>query len=374
MLMKLKIGRNDKCPCGSGLKFKKCHLGRPGEAFRERLQKPEGIETGGLLTGRPFITTEFKGHKVVAVGSRVYPRLPINVTFHEFIITFLKDILGPSWGMAEQAKPDGEQHIVVKWITEMSNLLKNSPYRIENPARSLKSAQPSGNVQSLLAFAYDIYSVYHCGELPDGLIARIKNNDQFQGAKYEIAVAAIFARAGFDLRWIGKSTNRVCEFIAVHKTNGEKIIVEAKSRHRRGVLNRPGKVADLTKMTSEVGRLFSKALKKETNELPFMIFIDLNLPLTDGPNDLSKRWIGDIKKMLSKHPMGTLENPEKFTALLITNFSWHYHDEDTYLKRSESVTILPLFPKARLKNPGLVDTIRTAVDQYGKVPPVFPKN
>lgn len=29
----MKIGRNDKCPCGSGLKYKKCHLGKPLEVF-----------------------------------------------------------------------------------------------------------------------------------------------------------------------------------------------------------------------------------------------------------------------------------------------------------------------------------------------------
>ncbi|WP_408627122.1 SEC-C metal-binding domain-containing protein [Azospira inquinata] len=25
---KAKIGRNDLCPCGSGMKYKKCHLGK----------------------------------------------------------------------------------------------------------------------------------------------------------------------------------------------------------------------------------------------------------------------------------------------------------------------------------------------------------
>lgn len=29
----MKIGRNDRCPCGSGLKYKKCHLGKPLEVF-----------------------------------------------------------------------------------------------------------------------------------------------------------------------------------------------------------------------------------------------------------------------------------------------------------------------------------------------------
>jgi uncharacterized protein YecA (UPF0149 family) len=28
LIQRIKIGRNDPCPCGSGLKFKKCHLGK----------------------------------------------------------------------------------------------------------------------------------------------------------------------------------------------------------------------------------------------------------------------------------------------------------------------------------------------------------
>lgn len=28
---RMKVGRNDLCPCGSGKKFKKCHLGKPVE-------------------------------------------------------------------------------------------------------------------------------------------------------------------------------------------------------------------------------------------------------------------------------------------------------------------------------------------------------
>ena len=39
----LRIGRNDPCPCGSGKKFKKCHLGREEELVLEKLEHlPEG--------------------------------------------------------------------------------------------------------------------------------------------------------------------------------------------------------------------------------------------------------------------------------------------------------------------------------------------
>jgi len=37
-----KLGRNDPCPCGSGKKFKKCHINRPEELqalLQERLNE-----------------------------------------------------------------------------------------------------------------------------------------------------------------------------------------------------------------------------------------------------------------------------------------------------------------------------------------------
>ena len=38
------IGRNDPCPCGSGKKFKKCHLGREDELGIEKMERlPESI-------------------------------------------------------------------------------------------------------------------------------------------------------------------------------------------------------------------------------------------------------------------------------------------------------------------------------------------
>jgi hypothetical protein len=40
---------------------------------------------------------------------------------------------------------------------------------------------------------YDVYTLRRVGSLPESLITRLKSDDQFQGARYEIAVAAVFA-------------------------------------------------------------------------------------------------------------------------------------------------------------------------------------
>lgn len=49
----MKIGRNDRCPCGSGLKFKKCHMGKlldiPPEPFKGRSIKERNVILLGAI-------------------------------------------------------------------------------------------------------------------------------------------------------------------------------------------------------------------------------------------------------------------------------------------------------------------------------------
>lgn len=377
----MKVARNDPCYCNSGKKYKKCHYGVdttipniPPDVLKA-MRGPEPFRQNGQLVGRPVIATHFKDKRVVAVGSRLYHSLPPDVTFHEFLIIFLKDIIGLPWGMAESEKPKQDQHLIIQWIVEMAEIFRTATNVIkEKEGGDIKSTEASGNVQSLLSLAYDVYSIYHSAELPDDLVDRLKNMDQFQGAKYEIAVAAIFARAGFNIEWIPRTLEKRCEFIATHRLTKQQIIVEAKSRHRQGVLGRPGVREELAVMRSQVGKLYNDALKKPTNGLPFMIFIDINLPQTPGNNDLNKRWIKDIKKMLGQHPVGTLDKPDPFTAMFVTNFSWHYHEQSTGIYKGENVVIVPLYPKVRVTDLGIINLLHDAVNQYGAVPPMFPED
>lgn len=49
-----KAGRNDPCPCGSGQKFKRCHLGREGELFL-RKNEPLPREAGQRIVNLPQV-------------------------------------------------------------------------------------------------------------------------------------------------------------------------------------------------------------------------------------------------------------------------------------------------------------------------------
>jgi len=49
-----KIGRNDPCPCGSGKKFKKCHLGREDELIVETIEASQQ-EVGEKIASLPDV-------------------------------------------------------------------------------------------------------------------------------------------------------------------------------------------------------------------------------------------------------------------------------------------------------------------------------
>ena len=49
-----KVGRNDPCPCGSGKKFKKCHMGREGELYL-RKGEPLDPEAGRKICALPAV-------------------------------------------------------------------------------------------------------------------------------------------------------------------------------------------------------------------------------------------------------------------------------------------------------------------------------
>lgn len=50
-----KIGRNDPCPCGSGKKFKKCHMGREDELALDGMNEIS-IEMSAMITSLPEVS------------------------------------------------------------------------------------------------------------------------------------------------------------------------------------------------------------------------------------------------------------------------------------------------------------------------------
>jgi hypothetical protein len=153
--------------------------------------------------------------------------------------------------------------------------------------RHLKTQQPNpdgtyslthnGFAAAYLTFAYDLYVVESNGRLDENLVARLKNRDQFQGARHEWFAEATCLRAGFAIERENEkdTTRKHAEFVATHLESGLQFSVEAKSKHRAGVLGMPGAQRH-DKISLNFGQLINSALAKNPPH-PLVVFIDTNL-------------------------------------------------------------------------------------------------
>lgn len=232
---------------------------------------------------------------------------------------------------------------------------------------------PNGTASAYYQLSYDLYTIKHNARLQTEVIRRLKNKDQFQGARYELIVAAIMVRGGFDIDYEDErdGTRRHPEFLATHKISGEKVSIEAKSRHRAGVLGHPGEQEEV--MKADVGKLLTQALLKEPPG-PCAVFVDLNVP------PLPKEWVENITNTaMGKELMKTVNRAGKhfedgkdaFNGVFFTNFPQHYGSEDEIDPPKHYVAILSQHPRHRLKNFNALLDVSEALRKYGNIPNEF---
>lgn len=90
-------------------------------------------------------------------------------------------------------------------------------------------------------------------------------------------MAATMLAAGYELNFANdKLPGKHPEFVAVSKEATPQLAVEAKSRHRPGILGFPGQ-RDETVDTFDIYGLLRSALEKDTVD-PLLVFVELNSP------------------------------------------------------------------------------------------------
>ena len=307
---------------------------------------------------RPIISAKFQGHRFVAVGSRIYYDKKWR-NFTDFLIFYVKDVMGKEWWQAELAKPANERHSIVKWHDHLVELARDQEPDQET---GLVSAVRDGILTAFLTLSYDLYILRNYSKLQDEVVARLRYRDQFQGARYELFVAATFIRVGCDIAYEDESdgSKKHTEFVAKHLESGLEMSVEAKARHRqmRGDFDmatiRPG-VRDL---------LFNAADKRAGH--PLIVFLEMNLP----PEDLQKppSWIQHVDQVFKE--ISEDKGKSLFDLVTFTNRPHLYGevgepDPARYvcvLRPSESALPMPI-----------VNALYDAVTQYGNVPTEFPE-
>lgn len=309
------------------------------------------------MTSRPQIQADFQGHKVRAVGKTIYFR-PQNESFQDFEINHVLWQLGRDWFDSETAKPFEDRHIILRWRHERCEQLRRQ-IPPDGDASLPVRAPMTGGDKALLVLADDLYQVAHALETPRRVISRLKDPQQFQGARYEVLAASLLARCGFSITFIDDPSKRNPEFIA--SKNGENIAVEAKSRHRSGVLHERGAFRE--NAPAEVKRLYEDALGQNPGGMPFLVFLDVNLPLTPGVPPLERVWVKEAMQAFAYREQE--DRPGLDTALILTNFGW-YFSRDPLTPPGEVVTVKADNPPYPLKDEtwGLLER---ALSEYGLI-------
>ena len=317
-----KVGRNDPCPCRSGKKFKKCHgaIRQPNdfahllnshinmtEAIQVQRQRQQGL-------GRPIVSTEAFGRRFVAVNKRLMYSSHWR-TFHDFLFEYIKSAMGREWGAVELEKPLEQQHPIFHWCHRLTAFIQSYP---KTPG-VVNSGPLTGAVAAYLHLAYDLYSLEHNAELQKKLIARLRNRENFPGARYEVFVAATLIRAGFDIEFENeddRSTSH-CEFTATFRKTGMQFSVECK---RKEPNPDTGEVS-----LAKIGGLLTAALMK-TALHERIVFLDLNVP--DEPVELGEipgfvRFVRGRLRKLEANVANGGKLPSAY--IVLTNRPHHYH-------------------------------------------------
>ena len=94
MQAKVKVGRNDPCPCGSGKKHKKCCLIKAAfvDPTPPNSEELNGVIPSAAVPGTKRLTLSsyvWKDQRWRIIWNRLHYR-PLNETFHDFLLHLLR--------------------------------------------------------------------------------------------------------------------------------------------------------------------------------------------------------------------------------------------------------------------------------------------
>jgi len=323
---------------------------------------------GDTLIAKSPIMVVFKGRRMRAVWSRVWMR-PVHETDHEFYLALLRRALGLDWLRVEESKPESQRHRIAAWFEEMDRERESS--RPRSGAAHVWSSEPTGGVTELLTLGRDLYDLSQTNQLPTKVMDRLRNTREYQGARYEIAVAGAFARAGFRIIWTKPGQDKRCEFVAEHSGLGERIAVEAKSRRREDVLHEPVAGKPSKDFDVEIARLIRDAEEQLPTDIAGIVCIDLNLPPEHAMFTSDAGLVESLKSVLDRFPDPTPEKPSVLTATFFTNFAWHYQ-EGRRSGKSSVGAVIPRYARVAVRRGASLALLDKALHEHADVPNVNP--
>lgn len=310
----------------------------------------------------------FQSYCFRSIWNNLYRR-PKDETFHEFLLNIIKWTFGKEWFYSQFQKETDNQHIVFKWLMDFESLKDNNSIikKIIDDGKTIETKM-TGNIKALLQLGYDFYCLQLVNKFPTFLKSRLINDREFQGFRYEIAIAAIIARAGFEIQWLDIAKSNLSqkhgEFIVTHKSTKSKLMIETKSKRRKGSLNEIGCFKNEEEENKIVGKLLQNALNKAPSNIPFIVFVDINLPSKNNRIIHNSEYLNKIADEINYNKKDDFDN---FNAIILSNFSYYYAGmNDAPL----SDYILHITDKPKIAHPiiDVYEDLQKSLDKYSVIP------
>jgi len=286
-----------------------------------------GLRAGkppGTFRCRPVRQGEYLLRRI---GGREYRR-PLSESFYEFLGCFVIEQLGGLWWLfGELRKPEDERHVVTAWFSSHIASLRAAEGRLATTGAEQLTLPMTGYQRELLSLGYELALLIDRDKLPAALLGRLRKRTEYQGARFEIKVAAICIRAGLDITYVSGSGVPTAEFNAIDPATGATVGVEAKSRHRAGTLHEAGQSDPQRSARADVKRLVREALVKDRQGRPFFVFIDVNAPSDNDKPPPEQRWFRDAFRRFGPLNERFNEKISKINAIFFLNFAFHYAGE-----------------------------------------------
>jgi len=315
---------------------------------------------------RPTVSTDNRGKKFIAIGSRIeaserWKFIP------DFLLDYVPHVFGKDWWDAEVGKPEPERHPLFQWRTAC--------YRQKQAAGpgDKVAVRPDGMALAYLSFAFNLFAIEDNSRLDDLLLQRLKHPEQFQGALHEVFAEATCLRAGFKIEKEDENDRamRHAEFTATHKMTDEMFSVEAKSKHRAGVLGQAGRPQPHEKLKLQFGHLINDAAAKNPKH-PLVIFLDTNLPFRSAHHVY-----GNDPAVPSRYIRGFCDRVRRehgdkypFAMLVLTNTPSHYGLPEEQPSPNHVHAMMTEPPGTNRRN--ALQALYDAVPLHGNIPNEFP--
>ncbi len=309
----------------------------------------------------------YENVRFVLVGDHVQ-RLEPQKTPIDFLIGYVCTCFGKEWAEQELAKPQEQSHPFIDWYRKMRDYQREVQEQQAGPQDHVV-APASNPMRALVQLAWDLMLLENHAEIQDRLLTRLRDRQKFQGARHEVFAASLLVMAGFELTVVDETDNKRKhpEYIAKFRRTGEEIAVEAKSKHRIGILAAEG-TAPRDPDRLRLQRLLEDAFAKaEDITLPLLVFVDLNVPAMGAPTP-DATWINEITEDIQKALPVNANGKDPFAALVVSNQPYQRAANDEPRYQHECHLVISKKPKMGVRDAACLMALREASFKYANVP------